>query len=60
MAEGREHDAPFCENCLGVVFQMYVFSVKVEIQIPNDLFPERNKEAEDILRSMAELEPAIR
>ena len=36
------------------------YGKQVEIQIPNDLFPERNKEAEDILRSMAELEPAIR
>ena len=33
---------------------------RVEIQIPNDLFPVRNKAVEDILHSIEKPEPAIR
>ena len=36
------------------------YGKQVEIQIPNDLYPVRNKAIKDILNSIAEPEPAVR
>lgn len=36
------------------------YGKQVEIQIPNDLYPVRNKAIKDILNSIAEPEPVIR
>ena len=36
------------------------YGKQVEIQIPNDLYPVRNKAIKDILNSIAEPQPAVR